>query len=442
MSNFYGATSLIDGLTGSLDSIDGTNLVDGDGAIVITDGIGYQYHLNATSGETESSPRIITPDANAGTKRWTLNSNITTTGSRVDVTTFGATGNGVTDDAAAIQAAIDYCESFSLSPLYLPPGTYIINVPLVIIQTRFNIIGSSMWRSVIATGPTWVGAKILDFTGNKSWLSVCDLYIRGPGAVVGSPIGMYFDITVSVELKNILFRLCGTGLDIDGNTALRMENVYATGNYTGAKLAGIRSISSINCVFESSETIGLWMSDVSDSVFINMWMEANVGYGLYAAAACHNNTFIGGYWAHSGTQGITYFENSAHENNVFNNIEFAGSGGVVNDYAANPLYFINCKSLPTVTGYYKTALNSHDLSGSEVWDPADIADGDKVAEDVTVTGAKLGDFAIASFSLDVADLVLNAQVTATNTVTVVLANNTGAAVNLGSGTVYVRVIKR
>ncbi|MHC4292657.1 MAG: hypothetical protein ACYSTX_00050 [Planctomycetota bacterium] len=83
-----------------------------------------------------------------------------------------------------------------------------------------------------------------------------------------------------------------------------------------------------------------------------------------------------------------------------------------------------------------------DLKGSATWDPGNIVDGNEEATTVTVTGAALGDYAIASFSLDVADLVLDAQVTAANTVTCVLANNTGGAVNLASGTVYIRVFKR
>lgn len=83
-----------------------------------------------------------------------------------------------------------------------------------------------------------------------------------------------------------------------------------------------------------------------------------------------------------------------------------------------------------------------DYYASDTWDPASIADGDKEAKDVTVTGAALGDFAIASFSLDVADLQLSADVTAADTVTCVLSNNTGGAVDLGSGTVYIKVLKR
>jgi len=82
------------------------------------------------------------------------------------------------------------------------------------------------------------------------------------------------------------------------------------------------------------------------------------------------------------------------------------------------------------------------LTGTVSWGPPSIADGDEAAQEVTVTGAALGDFANASFSLDVQDLVLDAQVTAANTVTCVLANNTGGAIGLASGELYVKVDPR
>jgi hypothetical protein len=79
--------------------------------------------------------------------------------------------------------------------------------------------------------------------------------------------------------------------------------------------------------------------------------------------------------------------------------------------------------------------------GSAAWDPGAILDGDEEAKEITVTGAALGDFVICSFSLDVADLVLRGAVTAANTVTAVLANNTGGTIDLAAGTVSALVIK-
>lgn len=73
MANFYGGTSLIGGGAGALDDIDGGDLADGDGALVITPtGVSYSYTLDADSAVAESSPGVIEPDANAGNKRWIL----------------------------------------------------------------------------------------------------------------------------------------------------------------------------------------------------------------------------------------------------------------------------------------------------------------------------------------------------------------------------------
>ena len=75
------------------------------------------------------------------------------------------------------------------------------------------------------------------------------------------------------------------------------------------------------------------------------------------------------------------------------------------------------------------------------WDPGEVATGAAASTTITVTGAALGDFALASFSLSLAGLTLSAYVSATNTVTVVLSNLTAAAVNLSSGTLAAIVFK-
>lgn len=68
----YSANILLGGGDGALDSIDGNLLLEGDGAIVIADGTTYTYWLDDDSGVDESSPDVIKPDTNAGTKRWIL----------------------------------------------------------------------------------------------------------------------------------------------------------------------------------------------------------------------------------------------------------------------------------------------------------------------------------------------------------------------------------
>ena len=71
-NNFYGAVGLTGGSSGYLDAIDGANLNDKDGCIVITDTYVYTYSLDADSTSAEDSPYIIAPDTNPDNKRWVL----------------------------------------------------------------------------------------------------------------------------------------------------------------------------------------------------------------------------------------------------------------------------------------------------------------------------------------------------------------------------------
>ena len=70
--NFYSRIALTGGGAGALDEIDGAVLADGDIALVGNLTSSYLYCLDDDSGAAESSPAIIQPDANAGTKRWIL----------------------------------------------------------------------------------------------------------------------------------------------------------------------------------------------------------------------------------------------------------------------------------------------------------------------------------------------------------------------------------
>lgn len=77
------------------------------------------------------------------------------------------------------------------------------------------------------------------------------------------------------------------------------------------------------------------------------------------------------------------------------------------------------------------------------FDPANAATGSGTfsATDVTVTGAALGDLVLPTFNLDATDAVVTASVTAANTVTVVVLNNTAGAVNLAAGKLVLYVFQ-
>jgi hypothetical protein len=93
-------------------------------------------------------------------------------------------------------------------------------------------------------------------------------------------------------------------------------------------------------------------------------------------------------------------------------------------------------------GSYISDCQPDPFRATATWDPASIADGDQTSQTFTVTGASLGDPAKATLDSDLQGLTLHAYVSSANTVTVVLANNTGGAVNLSNSNVIAWVEKR
>lgn len=81
------------------------------------------------------------------------------------------------------------------------------------------------------------------------------------------------------------------------------------------------------------------------------------------------------------------------------------------------------------------------VRGSKTFDPGSILSGAQAITTVTVPNATLGDVCLTpAFSLDTQGVVLTGQVTAPNTVTVTFRNDSGAPVDLGSGTLTAAVL--
>lgn len=81
-------------------------------------------------------------------------------------------------------------------------------------------------------------------------------------------------------------------------------------------------------------------------------------------------------------------------------------------------------------------------TASTTYDAPNLVDSTQATTTVTVTGAAVGDFALASLSTGTGGLTVTAYVSAANTVTVILFNGSGADVNLASATLRVKVFKQ
>ncbi len=147
-SKIYGFTALTGGGSGALDAIDGTALQNQDMAVGVVGGISYTYYLNSTSGVSESSPLVIVPDTNPGTKRWVRGS--ITNDYTVDALSYGETFTRATIEAAAVSIG-----TTNLTTLLLRPGTWVISSNLDLsayTNITLDIVPGAILQ--IATGTT------------------------------------------------------------------------------------------------------------------------------------------------------------------------------------------------------------------------------------------------------------------------------------------------
>ncbi len=136
----------------------------------------------------------------------------------VNVKDYGATGNGSTDDAAAIQSAVAAVTGTG-GTVYFPPGTYKVGTSIVP-ANNVALIGSGVGSAVIAPagtacavrGNTTRTAPLTRFT--MAHLSI-DGTNQGPQFGVGIK-GVYVQYLAQCQFEDLIIQNCvATGLGID-----------------------------------------------------------------------------------------------------------------------------------------------------------------------------------------------------------------------------------
>jgi predicted Zn-dependent protease len=81
-------------------------------------------------------------------------------------------------------------------------------------------------------------------------------------------------------------------------------------------------------------------------------------------------------------------------------------------------------------------------TASGTYNPANMVADAQVTTTLAVPGAEMGDFVLASFSLDLQGVELTAYISTADVVTAVFHNGTAGDIDLASGTLRVKVIKQ
>lgn len=226
-----------------------------------------------------------------------------------------------------------------------------------------------------------------------------------------------------------------------GNNNWDAETPYSRGPIAGAKVTvanpNISEGSHVDLVIANAAAPTTGRHNVGE-VVLNYGQTAG---GVTAYYCTTGGTATATTWAI--TTAYTVGQLVANGTNVYRCVVAGTSAG-----AGGPSGTTNGQVDNTVTWNYESALAVFQagprlpLDGSAAWDPPNLAAGAAQTTTVTVTGAALGDFVQTAFSLSTGGTVLNAAVTAANTITVTQFNPTGAGVDLGNGTIRARVEKQ
>jgi len=198
----------------------------------------------------------------------------------VNVKDFGAIGDGVTDDTAAIQAALDYIKTDG-GTLVFPYATYKCNSVLTLQlnssapSVRWNIEGedSTLDFTSITTGDLFtVGATGLAYFPEHGSVRIANLKILGAetgntttDTPVSSVVGLFLHFASRVELDNVFVEKC----------------------YIGIKTAFVFPLQSVKSSV-ARNFIGLWHDDASN---LQKWDQTSAKECRYGCVIYKSNVY-------------------------------------------------------------------------------------------------------------------------------------------------------
>lgn len=276
----------------------------------------------------------------------------------VSVKDFGAVGDGVTDDTAAVQAFLNACQD---KRGYMPPGIYKITSALTLQpQYSYNIEGatydnSGVTGTVIYNAGTGNAIYItnepfttnydsqirfanLTVKGNASslngfYVQHCMIFLENVWSINNGTNGMYLERGYSSSFRQAVFANNGqNGLQINrAANAIHFDHCIFNGNgtagggYAGCNISGAVADYNYGMAFSACDFTGNGNSSASGygcivqyargANFVGCYFENNKTYNMYGDSTTNNLNVIGCYFQDSNTSlvgidGLAYLNNT------------------------------------------------------------------------------------------------------------------------------------
>ena len=381
---------------------------------------------------------------------------------------FGATGNGTTDDTAAIQAALDFAAG---GTVLLPAGTYKTIATLNISDNGSSLVGIGREYSIILNKNT-SGTDIITVAGTIRGCTICNLKIKGHS---GGGDGIHLNGGYGhVRIINVYLESIG-GDAVDGSAgnaidvyceSVKITTGYGYGFNFNVNSAGVplNTLNMKNCYVNYVAEDGIIVNNVA-AFHLDCCSADNIqkyayrlnGTGKCDACTCEDTLAVGTDVGFGIVGSGSVILSACRATSVSGSFTITGASKAILDgcIATTPIGAIialgsgatggvevrNCNfpGNPTINA---AALYTEHKYAFTTWDPASINSGAIATTTVTVTGARVGDTCAVGFSsITAGGWIISGSVTANDTVTVTLLNMTCSAVDLGSGTLRADVWK-
>lgn len=224
---------------------------------------------------------------------------------------YNATGDGSTDDTAAIQAAIDACFGTAASPhgktnaylnkvLLIPFGNYKITSPLVLTSIiGGRIVGGGKYSTTVRNA---TGTGI--FTTNG--FAHCAVEeVQFVGAAGATLFNLDWDNTGEVALegnyfRDILFQTGAIGCNIGASDHMGSENIFINCHFDSFTTAGLQT-SNFNAVQNtiiggniSSCAKGIAVESGSCTVIQSVGFQLNTSYDIFINGSANDTCVVSG----------------------------------------------------------------------------------------------------------------------------------------------------